>query len=574
MQYEIQALNERVERESQFVPVLQKSIQRVIMGLGKSFHLNIDYDDVEVFVPAGERIWAKVSDMMRNPLGNRLFGGFLGIIEPSVGQILRQLGADPRLGAGRGRLKPGTLRRLAGFFLPVLPGLVQTMLRPEKGRARFDAALQSYLRTVGIPPGADRFERLANFAAFMQAQGGLADALPYLLPRFMAVFAPAMASLNMIGHLLPRKESADHGFSMPALEVTRGLPDNVTTEMDLALWRTAIAIRADDEARGIFSASDAPQLARRYLDGALPPAAQSAVAGFLERYGMRGVGEIDLGQPRWREDPTPVMQALQSYLQIDSGHAPDVLFARGEKAAGEAIEKLAAEARRQPGGRLKAKLLRGAARRVRLLMGARETPKFFAIRAMGIVRGALLAIGEEFVTAGVIDRPDDLFFLHAAELDALAQDDLRDWKALVAARRAAYERELRRRQVPRVLASDGRAFYAGVGAETDTGDVISGSPVSPGVVEGAVRVVLNPFEAQLLPGEILVCPGTDPAWTPLFMAAGGLVMEVGGMMTHGSVVAREYGIPAVVGVHRATERLHNGQKIRVDGTTGKIVLLK
>jgi len=128
-------------------------------------------------------------------------------------------------------------------------------------------------------------------------------------------------------------------------------------------------------------------------------------------------------------------------------------------------------------------------------------------------------------------------------------------------------------QVPRVLVSDGRAFYEGLGAQTDTSDLITGSPVSPGVVEGIVHVVLDPRGAQLTPGEILVCPGTDPAWTPLFMAAGGLITEVGGLMTHGSVVAREYGIPAVVGVHQATRRLKDGQWIRVDGTTGVIAVL-
>jgi pyruvate,water dikinase len=144
---------------------------------------------------------------------------------------------------------------------------------------------------------------------------------------------------------------------------------------------------------------------------------------------------------------------------------------------------------------------------------------------------------------------------------------------LIANRRQAYERELRRRQVPRVLVSDGRAFYEGVGAAGNSHEVIIGSPVSPGVVEGAVRVVFDPHETQLAPGEILVCPGTDPAWTPLFMAAGGLVTEVGGMMTHGSVLAREYGIPAVVGVHQATQRLQDGQKVRLDGTLGTINLL-
>jgi pyruvate,water dikinase len=129
-----------------------------------------------------------------------------------------------------------------------------------------------------------------------------------------------------------------------------------------------------------------------------------------------------------------------------------------------------------------------------------------------------------------------------------------------------------------VLLSDGTAYYAGVGVAAANGapggsDTIAGDPVSPGVVEGVVRVIFNPAGMQLTPGEILVCPGTDPAWTPLFLAAGGLVMEVGGMMTHGSVVAREYGIPAVVGVHAATTRLSSGQRVRVDGSNGVITVL-
>jgi pyruvate,water dikinase len=147
-------------------------------------------------------------------------------------------------------------------------------------------------------------------------------------------------------------------------------------------------------------------------------------------------------------------------------------------------------------------------------------------------------------------------------------------RALVAERRATDARESRRRLVPRVLVSDGRTYYEGLSAPTTTGESIGGSPVSPGVVEGIVRVVLDPHTTQLLPGEILVCPGTDPAWTPLFMAAGGLITEVGGMMTHGSVVAREYGIPAVVGVHQATLRLHTGQRIQLDGSRGVITVLE
>jgi pyruvate,water dikinase len=445
------------------------------------------------------------------------------------------------------------------------------LFNPEKARLEFDAAIEAYLRTAQIAPAADRFGRLASITTFLRER--TAHVFAFLLPRFIPIFGPSMAGLNLIGHITSSREKDANGFSMLALEVTRGLPDNVTTEMDLALWKTATAIQADSETAGIFRATAASELALQYLNGRLPSVAQTTISQFLDTYGVRGVGEIDFGQPRWREDPAPVMHTLQSYLQIDPEFAPDVVFARGEMAAHEAIERLAVEARKGPGGWLKEKLVRGAARRIRILMGARESPKFFAVRTMGIARRALLEVGEEFVRAGTIDRRDDLVFLKISELEALSRSEDHDWKGLVIRRRNAYERELRRKQAPRVLVSDGRAFYEGLGAETDTGDAITGSPVSAGVAEGIVHVVLDPRGAQLVQGEILVCPGTDPAWTPLFMAASGLITEVGGMMTHGSVVAREYGIPAVVGVHQATLRLKNGQRIRLDGTRGKIVVL-
>jgi pyruvate,water dikinase len=130
-----------------------------------------------------------------------------------------------------------------------------------------------------------------------------------------------------------------------------------------------------------------------------------------------------------------------------------------------------------------------------------------------------------------------------------------------------------RRQIPRLLLSDGRAFYEGLKIQGGAAGMMAGSPVSPGSTEGAARIVLDPRGAGLLPGEIMVCPGTDPSWTPLFLIASGLIMETGGMMTHGAVVAREYGIPAVVGVDRATERLRTGQRVRLDGSRGTIEVI-
>jgi pyruvate,water dikinase len=529
------------------------------------FGTETDPRDVKVLAPAGERIWIRISDLIRNPVGSRLIRVVLRFGEPGTGRILESLVGDPRLGTGTGKLKLSTVRRVAFFALPVFGRFVYSLLRPEKARAEFDRVIESNLATVQVAPAADRFARLLNVVRFINER--IASAFAFLLPRFMPIFGPSLAMLNLLNEI-----AGEDRTLMFAL--TRSLPHNVTTEMDLALWKMATEIRAEAEAANEFHASDAPTLARRYLSGTLPATAQNAVARFMERYGMRGVGEIDLGQLRWREDPTPIMHVLQSYLNIDDASAPDALFAKGQQAAQDAIEKLAIQARTQRGGWLKEKLVRGAARRIRSLMGARESPKFFIIRTMGIARQALLEVGEEFAEAGTIERAEDLSFLKLAELESLARQEPRDWKVLIVERRAIYQRELQRRQVPRLLISDGRAFHEGLGSEMEAGNVITGSPVSPGVAEGAVHVILDPRGAQLAPGEILVCPGTDPAWTPLFMAAGGLITEVGGMMTHGSVVAREYGIPAVVGVHQATTRLKDGQRIRVDGTTGQIILLE
>lgn len=265
---------------------------------------------------------------------------------------------------------------------------------------------------------------------------------------------------------------------------------------------------------------------------------------------------------------------IYSYLTIENeALSPETIFRRGEVSAQAAQERLVAMLEERPGGKIKARLAKVMAGRMRQLAGLRESPKFAAIQAMTAHRQGLLTSGREIVSPGLLQRPEDIFFLRLVEFKALAGGEPRDWKTIVAGRRQAYQREKRHRMLPRVLLSDGTAFYEGMGAAGEgDADAITGSPVSPGVVEGTVHVVLDPYEAKLIPGEILVCPGTDPAWTPLFLAAGGLIMEVGGMMTHGAVVAREYGIPAVVGVNQATTRLKSGQRIRLDGSTGNITI--
>ncbi|MCX6028921.1 MAG: PEP-utilizing enzyme [Chloroflexi bacterium] len=575
-----------------FTPLGQDVIRGFIASIANLIGYHETLTSLRALMVAGERLYMNLTGALRHGVARRLVRFIPSFVEPAMGRVLAVIWDDPRLAPTADKISFRTVRRIAPLLLPIAGRFLGTLLRPDASRRRAQAAAETAITA---------FRARGAAAVTLTERLDLLDeifrtARDVVIGRLLPGFAPGMAALNLLTHL---------GAELPdgrrdVWEVTRGLPHNVTTEMDLALWAASQAVRADPVASARFAAADASDLTADYLAGRLPPAAQTAVAGFLARYGMRGVGEIDLGRPRWREEPTPVIQAIRSYLQIqDAGAAPSAVFARGATEAETAIKRLDAKARKTRGGWLKARQIRWASRRVRAVAGLRESPKFTIIRLFDVARTALLSSGRELVAAGVLERPEDVFFLHLDELRDLADEEQGSrgereqggeeegahpsppapplpcpLAQKVAARRQLYDREKLRRQIPLVMLSDGRIFYPGAEAtSTASADSLTGSGVSPGVAEGIVRVVLDPRGAQLAPGEILVCPGTDPAWTPLFLAAGGLVMEVGGLMTHGSVVAREYGIPAVVGVSGATTRLKTGQRVRVDGASGQIAIL-
>ncbi len=546
-----------------YTPLGRDVFSYLIAGMAKGFQIQLRPADQRVFLEAGERIFVNITELLRNEIGRNIAGIFISSIDPVSRETFQALLEDPRLA-----LKPfgmGARLQIARGVAPVLLNVLYALLFPRQGRARqlrkIEAALEMVRRRCATDSLAELGSSMDEVMLIMPS-----ILLHHLLSGVIAGQAPLQLLLRLAAGL-------PGGAELP-LELTRGLPHNVTTEMDLALWQTASAIRADTATAAYFSETETDRLVAEYRAGTLPAVAQAAVAKFLDRYGLRGVGEIDMGRPRWIEDPAHVFQVLKSYLQITAEEqSPEAVFVKGSERALQAKAEMIAAFRRERGGWFKARLAGWLAERVRELGGLRETPKFVIVRMLGQVRLALLARGEQLVAEGALQRADDLFFLHLDELRALGNRQPRDWQGLVAERRAAYQRELRRKRMPRMMLSDGLSFYDGAVSGGDGVNTLSGSPVSPGMVEGVVHVVLNPQGEQLVPGEILVCPATDPAWTPLFLAAGGLVMEVGGMMTHGSVVAREYGIPAVVGVVDATTRLQNGQKVRVDGSSGRVEIL-
>ncbi len=547
-------------------------LSHIAAAIGRLFGMHLRPDSQSVFYVAGERPWINITPLLRNSIGRKLLPVVTAMIDPAGGESLKAVWDDPRLQPTRPGVSPRAVAQILRFLFPTAGHVLLNVAAPRTRRRFIVERGERVLRTAagnisGID--GDPHERLDQLARFSTAF--VAGRVPRTFRLFVSGVAAAMASYNMLRILTKDLPGVTRDR---VLEVTRGVENNPTTEMDLALWQVSLAVRQDPASLAAFETHAPSQLAAAYENASLPAVAQQVVGAFLARYGARGLAEIDLGRPRWAEDPTHVLEVIRGYLQVsDPGRAPDAVFSRSIEGADAAVAALVSAARRGPHGWLRARQVRFAAGRTRSLMGVRESPKFFVVRLLGALRVELLSVGEQLAARGELSRPDDLFHLSFDELAALADGAGRDWQGIIALRRHAYDRELMRRQVPRLLLSDGRAFYTGLNSASAADGDLAGDPVSPGSVAGRVRVVFDPRQAGLQPGEILVCRGTDPSWTPLFLSAGGLIMEVGGLMTHGAVVAREYGIPAVVGVDRATERLQTGQLVSLDGSTGRIAMV-
>jgi phosphohistidine swiveling domain-containing protein len=511
-------------------------------------------------VVAAERLYIDATGGLRTTTGRNLIRGAMRFAEARSGVIFEQLSSDPRL-TPRYVSRLAFVRHLIPIFIRerMLPRFLLALFRPSAARARI-RNLQEQLRArCSISDEASAQERLDKFEQIFL------EVMPIIFKSVLPVGLPGFALGALAGKLLGDQASADEKQT-----VLRGLPHNPTTQMDLELWQLACRIRKDTAIVQLILDTPGEELARAYQTKNLPTTLQRELGAFLKQYGHRGVAEIDLGLPRWSEDPTHILGVLANYLQLERPElAPDVQFQKGAHEAEEMIKELSRRAGKH--GWLRGKLVSYCLRRQRGLVGLREIPKYYIILVMAQARQILLPVGEELVRRGRLTSADDIFFIDTIEARrALAGEDMHP---LVEERRISYTSELKRRHIPRVLLSDGTEPEALLHSTTESGDgTLQGTPASAGTVTAKARVILDPTGARLEPGEILVAPSTDPGWTPLFLTAGGLVMEMGGPISHGAVVAREYGIPAVVGVASATNRIQTGQRITIDGSRGTILI--
>ena len=386
-------------------------------------------------------------------------------------------------------------------------------------------------------------------------------------PRSHQVFMSAMEAswwLNdQLQAWLGEKNAAD--------TLTLSVPNNVTSEMGLALLDVADVIRPHPDVVAFLEQVEDDSFLDELPKLAGGREARDAIRAYLDEYGMRCAGEIDVTRPRWSERPATLVPLILGNIKNVEPGAGERRFEQGRQEAWKKEQELLERLRALPDGVHKAEETKRMIDRVRTFIGYREYPKYVMISRYFVYKQALLEDAERLVSAHVLREREDIFYLTLQELHDVVRTGQVDDR-LIVQRKDAF-RSYQALTPPRVLTSEGEVIAGAYRRDDLPAGALVGLPVSAGIIEGRARVILDMAEADVEAGDILVTAFTDPGWTPVFVAIKGLVTEVGGPMTHGAVIAREYGLPAVVGVEHATRLIRDGQRIRVNGTDGYVEIL-
>ncbi len=346
-----------------------------------------------------------------------------------------------------------------------------------------------------------------------------------------------------------------------------GVGNNAHAKAGVALWQLAQCARNDRDVRAAVAAAAEFEPLREKLKE-VPAGADwlQQWDAFMRDHGHHCRGEIEVHNPRWREQPDYILQQVQSYLK--AGEDEDFLQ-RYEQVARRREAALAAARKRfrDPFRRWALSFIAGRAQQCSVV---RENLKNQLVRRLAAVRRLLLALGRKLTAAGQLNDPDEVFFMTGDELRAVAAGgETPDGE--IATRLAEYNADRELTPPPVVVGVFDASMC--VDEDVDPDHKLAGLAIMPGRVEGKARVILRAGDDQVLPGEILVAPFTDPGWTPYFLNAAAIVMDQGGLLSHGAIVAREYGIPAVVNVGPATRLIKTGDTILVDADHGVVTIL-
>ncbi|MBU8682075.1 phosphoenolpyruvate synthase [Bacillus haynesii] len=521
--------------------------------------------------PLGLSFYLLITPAPMRKAGGRLFVDVAPRLTTRVGRetLLNSLGSDPLI-------KGALMTVIERDFIKLLPN-DQTAPIPDRRNTDIMAQFENDPTIVSdlIKRSQTSIEELKQN---IQAKSGL-DLFDFILediqqlkkilfdPQSTAVFMAAINATSWINEnmneWLGEKNAAD--------TLSLSVPNNITSEMGLALMDVADVIRPYPEVIDYLEHTKEDNFLDELVKFDGGRETRDAIYDFLSKYGMRCTGEIDITRTRWSEKPMTLVPVILKNIKNFEPNAGNRKFEQGRRVALEKEQELIERLKLLPDGEQKAKETKRMIGLIRNFIGYREYPKYGIVSRYFVYKQALLKEAEQLVQAGVIHEKEDIYYLTFEELHEAARTKKID-DQIISIRKDEYKL-YEKLTPPRVITSDGEIITGEYKRENLPANAIVGLPVSSGVIEGRARVILNMENANLEDGDILVTSFTDPGWTPLFVSIKGLVTEVGGLMTHGAVIAREYGLPAVVGVENATGLIKDGQQIRVHGTEGYIEIL-
>jgi phosphoenolpyruvate synthase/pyruvate phosphate dikinase len=547
------------------IPVANDQENHVYLSVG---HQQMMTDPIK---PLGLSFYLLITPAPMRRAGGRLFIDVAPRLSTPVGReaLLTTIGSDPLI-------KGALMTIIERDFIKLLPN-DQTAAMPGRSNTDMLEQIESKPNIVSDLIQSNRAS-VEELKQNIQTKSG-PDVLDFILediqqlkkilfdPLSTAVFMTAInASLwinEKMNEWLGEKNAAD--------TLSQSVPYNITSEMGLALMGVADRIRPYPDVIDYLQHVKDDTFLDELVKFEGGQEAHDAIYSYLDKYGMRCAGEIDISRTRWSEKPITLVPMILGNIKAFEPNEGHRKFEQGRQEALEKEQELLARLNQLPDGEQKAEETKRMIRRIRNFIGYREYPKYGWVSRYFVYKQAFLKEAEQLVQGGVILEKEDIFYLFFEELHEVVRTKKLDYQ-IISKRKEDYKL-FEKLTPPRVITSDGEIISGTYNRENLPADAIVGLPVSSGVIEGRARVILNMEDAILEDGDILVTAFTDPGWTPLFVSIKGLVTEVGGLMTHGAVIAREYGLPAVVGVENATKLIKDGQRIRVNGTDGYIEII-
>jgi pyruvate,water dikinase len=527
--------------------------------LGLSFFLLTTFAPMRT---AGGRLFVDITPMLASSVGRKRLMDTLGKSDPLINDALTTiLGREDfirPLPEDNKELSPGKDNKVMPFadFQTQTendPAIVAELIESSQ------ASIEELKQNIQSKSGSDLFDFILEDIQQLRKT--------VFKPESIAVI---MAGINA-SSWINEKISNWLGEKNVADTLSQSVPNNITSEMGLALLDVADVIRPYPEVidylQRVKDDSFLDELVK--FDGGRE--IRDTIYAYLDKYGMRCSGEIDITRTRWCEKPITLVPMILNNIKNLEPNASKRKFEQGLQEAQKKEQEILERLKQLPDGGENARETKRMIDVIRNFSGYREYPKYGLISRYFIYRQALLKEAEQLLKANIIHDKEDIYYLTFDELRDVVRTSKLDHK-IISERKEEYKL-YEKLTPPRLITSDGEIITGEYKREDLPADAIAGLAVSSGVIEGRARVILNIEDADLEDGDILVTRFTDPSWTPLFVSIKGLVTEVGGIMTHGAVIAREYGLPAVVAVENATKLIKDRQRIRVNGTDGYIEIL-